>query len=96
MEELPKLSKFGFKGASKSEADKIRDKIELMRGKIVTENIINNTKHIILEYFKDKGYLNTTVEISQEIDPTSLSSVILDIEINKGEKVKSTRLHLKV
>lgn len=88
LEELPKLSKFGFKGASKSEVDKIRDKIELTRGKIVTENIINNTKHIILEYFKDKGYLNTTVEISQDIDPTSLSSVILDIEINKGEKVK--------
>ena len=88
LEELPKLSKFGFKGASKSEVDKIRDKIELTRGKIVTENIINNTKHIILEYFKDKGYLNTTVETSQIIDPTSLSSVILDIEINKGEKVK--------
>ena len=44
LEELPKLSKFGFKGASKSEVDKIRDKIELTRGKIVTENIINNTK----------------------------------------------------
>tara|TARA_B100000242_G_scaffold212698_1_gene154847 strand:- start:2799 stop:5273 length:2475 start_codon:yes stop_codon:yes gene_type:complete len=88
LEELPKLSKFGFKGASKSEVDKIRDKIELTRGKIVTENIINNTKHIILEYYKDKGYLNTTVEIYQAIDPTSLSSVVLDIEINKGEKVK--------
>lgn len=88
LEELPKLSKFGFRGASKSEVDKIRDKIELTRGKIVTENIINNTKHIILEYYKDKGYLNTTVEIYQAIDPTSLSSVVLDIEINKGEKVK--------
>ena len=72
MEELPKLSKFGFKGASKSEVDKIRNKIELTRGKIVTENIINNTKHIILEYFKDKGYLNTTIEISQDLDPTSV------------------------
>lgn len=88
LEELPKLSKFGFKGASKSEVDKIRDKIELTRGKIVTENIINNTKHIIIEYYKDKGYLNTTVEIYQDVDPTSLSSVVLDIEINKGEKVK--------
>ena len=88
LEELPKLSKFGFRGASKSEVDKIRDKIELTRGKIVTENIINNTKHIILEYYKDKGYLNTTVEIYQAIDPTSSSSVVLDIEINKGEKVK--------
>ena len=88
LEELPKLSKFGFQGASKSEVDKIRDKIELTRGEIVTDNIINNTKHVIIEYFKDKGYLNTVVEISQVTDPSSLSSVILDIDINKGEKVK--------
>ena len=47
--ELPKLTKFGFKGASKSEVDKIREKIELARGKVVTENIIKNTQHIITE-----------------------------------------------
>jgi len=88
LEELPKLSKFGFKGASKSEVDKLRDKIELTRGKVVTENVLNNTKHIILEYFKDKGYLNTSVEIYKETDPNSLSSIILDIDINKGDKVK--------
>ena len=95
LEELPKLSKFGFKGASKSEADKIRDKIELTRGKIVTENLINNTKHVVLEYYKDKGYLNTIVEISQAIDTTSLSSIILDIDINKGEKVKINSITFK-
>ena len=95
LEELPKLSKFGFKGASKSEVDKIRDKIELTRGKIVTENLINNTKHVVLEYYKDKGYLNTSVEISQAIDTTSLSSIILDIDINKGEKVKINSITFK-
>ena len=95
LEELPKLSKFGFKGASKSEVDKIRDKIELARGKIVTENLINNTKHIVLEYYKDKGYLNTSVEISQATDTTSLSSIILDIDINKGEKVKIKSITFK-
>ena len=86
--ELPRLSKFGFKGASKSEVDKIRDKVELVRGKIVTENLINNTKHIVLEYFSDKGYLNTTVEISPSEDPNATESIILDINIDKGEKIK--------
>ena len=86
--ELPRLSKFGFKGASKSEVDKIRDKVELVRGKIVTENLINNTKHIVLEYFSDKGYLNTTVEITPSEDPNATESIILDINIDKGEKIK--------
>jgi len=86
--ELPRLSKFGFKGASKSEVDKIRDKVELVRGKIVTENLINNTKHIVLEYFSDKGYLNTSVEITPIVDTNAVASIILDINIDKGEKIK--------
>ena len=93
--ELPRLSKFGFKGASKSEVDKIRDKVELVRGKIVTENLINNTKHIVLEYFSDKGYLNTTVEISPSEDPNATESIILDINIDKGEKIKIDAINFK-
>ena len=88
LEELPRLSKFGFKGASKSEVDKIRDKVELVRGKIVTENLINNTKHIVLEYFSDKGYLNTAVVITPIVDTNAVASIILDINIDKGEKIK--------
>ena len=94
LEELPKLSKFGFKGVSKSEVDNIRDKIELARGKIVTENLINNTKHIVQEYFNDKGYLNTNVEINQIVDTNTVSGIILDVNINKGEKVKVNQINI--
>lgn len=95
LEELPRLSKFGFKGASKSEVDKIRDKVELTRGKIVTENLINNTKHIIKKYFSDKGYLNTQVNISQLIDTTAVSSIILEVDIDKGKKIKIDNIQFK-
>ena len=36
LQERPRLSKFSFKGVSKSEADKIREKIKLERDKVVT------------------------------------------------------------
>jgi len=88
LSQLPRLTKFGFKGASKSEVDKLRDKVKLVRGKIVTENLINNTKHIISEYFVEKGYLNTEINIIQKDDTTKGNSLILDIEILKGEKTK--------
>ncbi|MDG1849044.1 MAG: outer membrane protein assembly factor BamA [Flavobacteriales bacterium] len=94
LQELPKLSKFGFKGISKSETDNIRDKIDLIRGEIVTENLINNTKHIIQKHFEDKGYLNTKVEIDQTVDASVLSGIILDININKGEKVKINQINI--
>jgi outer membrane protein insertion porin family len=88
LSQLPRLTKFGFKGASKSEVDKLRDKVKLVRGKIVTENLINNTKHIISEYFVEKGYRNTDINIIQKADTTKDNSLILDIEILKGEKTK--------
>jgi len=88
LSQLPRLTKFGFKGASKSEVDKLRDKVKLVRGKIVTENLINNTKHIISEYFVEKGYRNTDINIIQKADTTKGNSLILDIEILKGEKTK--------
>ena len=91
--ELPKLAKFGFKGASKSEVDKIREKIELARGKVVTENLINNTQHIIIEYYKDKGFLNTQVQINQSRDTTDISGVVMDVNIDKKTKVKIDKIN---
>lgn len=93
LQELPRLSKFGFKGASKSEVDKIREKVELVRGKIVNDNLINNTKHIVTEYFTDKGFLNTEVTINQIVDTAVVASVILEVDINKGEKIKISEIN---
>ena len=58
LEERPRLSKFKFEGIKRSEVDAIRDKIKLARGKIITENVIINTKNIISDHFKEKGFLN--------------------------------------
>ena len=56
LEELPRLSKFGFKGASKSEVDKIREKVELVRGKIVTEHLTKEKK--FYRIFKASKFLD--------------------------------------
>ena len=93
LEELPRLSKFGFKGGSKSEIEKIREKVELVRGKIVNDNLINNTQYIVKEYFTDKGFLNTEVTINQIVDTAETASVILEVDIDKGEKIKISEIN---
>ena len=60
LEERPRLSKFKFEGIKKSEIDAIREKIKLARGKIITKNVIINTKNIVYDYYKEKGFLNVT------------------------------------
>ena len=50
LEERARLSKFKFNGIKKSEVDALREKIKLVRGKIITESLVSNTKNIIRDY----------------------------------------------
>jgi outer membrane protein insertion porin family len=86
--ERPRLSRFKFNGVSKSEADNIRDIIQLYSGKIVTENLMVNTKNHARNYFIDKGYHYVNVNISKEIDTAITNSIYLVIDVDKGERVK--------
>ena len=88
LQERPRLSKFALTGMKKSEADDIRDILSLRKGDQVTDNIINNSKNKIKNYFVDKGYYNVELNIRQVNDTSLLNNVILFFEVKKHEKVK--------
>ncbi|MEO8085892.1 MAG: outer membrane protein assembly factor BamA [Bacteroidota bacterium] len=89
LSEKPRLSKFTFsKGVSKSEADKIREKIHLERDKVITENVLNNTKNTVRDFYIEKGFLNTKVDIREYKDTLFANRDILEIIVTKGKKVK--------
>ncbi len=66
LKERPRLSKFQFNGIKKSDADDIRQKIRLVKGDYVTDNMIMKTRNIITKFYNDKGYLNAEVDIVQK------------------------------
>jgi outer membrane protein insertion porin family len=94
LQERPKLSKFSFSGVKKSEADKLREEIKLTRGDVVTENVIVNVKNKTKNYFIDKGYLFTTVNVTQKKDTATANSMDLMIDVNKGSKVKINKINI--
>ena len=47
IKERPRVSRFSFKGIKKSEADDIRNKINLSRGDIATDHLLTKTTRII-------------------------------------------------
>lgn len=87
LQERPRLSTFKFTGVSKSEADKIREKISL-GDKVVTENLLETTKNTILNFYLEKGYLNTEVNIVSVKDSLFSNREKLTINVNKKSKVK--------
>ncbi len=86
--ELPRLSKFKFTGIKKGKQKDLRDEIGLIRGKVVTENLIINTKNTVKSYYIKKGFLDTEVNILQDEDTSVANNVILTIDIKTGKRVK--------
>ena len=76
--EQPRLSRFSLKGVKKTEADKLREKINLYKEKIVTKNLIVTTRNTIRNHFIDKGFYNTKVEIVQKADTLFRNHVLSD------------------
>ena len=91
LQERPRLSTFNFTGVSKSEADKIREKINL-GDKVVTENLIETTKNIVKNFYVEKGYLNTEVNIVNVKDTLFANREKLTINVKKKSKVKVNRI----
>ena len=94
LKERPRLSKFSFVGIRKTEADDIREKINLTRGDVVTEHLIIRTKNIIRDFYAGKGFLNSDVDISEEIDKKNSNFVDLKITIKKNKKVKIKEINI--
>ena len=86
--EQPRLSRFKFSGIKKTEANDLRDEIELYKEKIVTQGLLLNTQKIIRRYFTEKGFLNTKVNIEEVEDEEYPDHVYFDIKIKKFNKVK--------
>ena len=89
LEENSRLSKFKFKGkVSKSDITTLKEDLKLMRGKILTQNIINNSINLIKTYYINKGFLNVSVGYLTTIDTSSTNSENLIFNIFKGKRVK--------
>ncbi|MEM9051465.1 MAG: POTRA domain-containing protein, partial [Bacteroidota bacterium] len=92
--ERARLSRFKFEGVSKGEAETLREKINLIRGTIVNENLLTNTSNIIKEHYREKGYLDAYVKITEVPDTLVANSEYLIIDVKKKEKVKIGDLNL--
>ncbi|HRG60185.1 MAG TPA: outer membrane protein assembly factor BamA [Bacteroidia bacterium] len=95
VEERPRLTKFSFKGVKKGDADDIREKIKLNRGKIVTDNLIVTSKNTIKEFYVDNGYLDVQVDVTQTVDTSAQNGVILLFKVDKKKKVKIEKIYFE-
>ncbi|KAA9331541.1 outer membrane protein assembly factor BamA [Hymenobacter busanensis] len=88
VKERPRLSKIYFTNISKTQADELRNKVKIVRGKVVTDALLNNTRQAVRKFYTDKGFMNVKVGITQEPDSSLPNSVELVVDVRKGDKVR--------
>ena len=91
----PRVSEIRYSGVKKSEREDLEERIGMIKGGQVTPNIIDRAETLIKRYFDDKGFKNAEVFINQKDDPAHDNQVIVDINIDKKEKIKVHHIEIE-
>ena len=84
----PRVSTINYIGVKKSEREDLEAKLGLLKGSQITPNMIDRAELLAKNYFDDKGYKNADISIRQRDDVANKNQVILDVVIDKKEKMK--------
>ena len=84
----PRVSTINYEGLKKSEREDMEQKLGLLKGSQLTPNMIDRAKILAQKYFDDKGYKNAEIDIRQREDVSAKNEVILDVIVDKKEKMK--------
>lgn len=84
----PRVSRINYNGIKKSEREDMEAKLGIMKGSQITPNMIDRAKILAKRYFDDKGFKNAEITIVQRDDVTDKNMVILDVNIDKKDKMK--------
>ncbi len=90
----PRISQVNYLGMKKGERDELQERLNLMKGNQITQNIINRTKLIVEKFFRDKGFNNADVSINLHEDLSAPGQVIVDIAVNRHDKMKVHKIYL--
>lgn len=91
----PRVSEIRYSGVKKSEREDLEERIGMIKGGQVTPDIIDRAETLIKRYFDDKGFKNAEVFINQKDDPAHDNQVIVDINIDKKEKIKVHHIEIE-
>ena len=90
----PRISQVNYLGMKKGEREDLQERLQLMKGNSISQNIVNRTKTIVQKYFADKGFGNAEVFVDLRDDLSNPNEVFVDISVDKHSKVKVHKIYI--
>ena len=88
IQEVPTLSSVKIEGIKKKKGEAVLKEADIKKGKRVTESFITNTKNFLVNKYKKQGFLHAKANIITAPDTSAVNAVKMQVNINRGEKVK--------
>ena len=90
----PRIADVKYSGAKKGEIKDLQERLQLVKGNQITQNIVNRIEDIVEKYYKDKGFGNATCNVRLREDLSNKNEMIVDIVIDKHAKVKVHKIYI--
>ena len=94
LRQQPRISQINYNGMKKGEREDLQQRLGLMKGNQMNPNIADRAKLIVQGYFDNKGFKNAEVNIVQREDLSNENEVIVDINVDKHEKIKVHKIYV--
>ena len=87
----PTLINYKLTGIKGRHEDDLKEKIPLVQGRPVRPSDVERTKQIITDFYGEKGYLRTDVQVEKQTRETGNVALTFDVKRNKKVEVERIR-----
>ena len=95
LRQQPRISKINYLGMKKGEQKDIVERLGNLVGNQITPNIASRIEQIIEKYYASKGFEKATCKVNQQEDLSKQNEVIVDVVVNKNEKIKVHKIYIE-
>lgn len=92
LRERPRLSDYTITGITKTQMAELKDKLKIVKQRMITEALKKDIEDAVFRYFSKKGYYNVKTTITEQNDPKAANSVVMNITVDKGKKVHINKI----
>ena len=90
----PRISEVNYHGVKGGDKKDLEEKLNLKVGNQITQNIVNRIELIVKKFYSDKGFGNADVNVVLHEDLSKKNQMIVDINVDKHDKVKVHKIYI--
>ena len=94
LRQQPRVSQINYNGMKGGEKKDIIERLGFQPGSQMTPNIADRIKIIVEKYYANKGFGQATCEVVQVPDLSKQNEVIVNINVDKHEKIKVHKIYI--